>query len=378
MKKKNLLLVLFFPIVLFADYSWERSPAVHMVNDGIHALYNYEFESAISILDSAWKLDNTHPLIPFVLISAKWLKTQTQEGYTASYDMINYEVKKTVPIYTDLLEKYPDDPEVYLYLGSTYGIRARTAMASKEWLNVLFYGYKGLKYVRKAHNMDKNLIDVYMPIGLMEYFSCLSPAPVRWAAKITGLTTDCDVGLQYLNLAALEAQYSWIEASNVLSYAYLHILRDYGQCRKIIEPLTEQFFGHPFFAFMRAELLAKTGRWDELQVMIPRLEKFAMSGPFLQRNECQLKLAYLRGLKAFYHGNYSESLEKTNWVLENYHMEFDWLRGFSYLLQGQSYDMLGERHLAKRAYKQVLKMDNYYPEVVEAKTYLDHPFSIQN
>ena len=92
MKKKNLLLVLFFPIVLFADYSWERSPAGHMVNDGIHALYNYEFESAITILDSAWKLDNTHPLIPFVLISAKWLKTQTQEGYTASYDMINYEV----------------------------------------------------------------------------------------------------------------------------------------------------------------------------------------------------------------------------------------------------------------------------------------------
>ena len=146
MKKKSLLLI-YFPIILFAGYSWERSPAEPMVNDGIHALYNYEFESAISILDSAWKLDNTHPLIPFVLISAKWLKTQTQEGYTASYDMINYEVKKTVPIYTDLLEKYPDDPEVYLYLGSTYGIRARTAMASKEWLNVLFYGYKGLKYV---------------------------------------------------------------------------------------------------------------------------------------------------------------------------------------------------------------------------------------
>jgi len=378
MKKKSLLRVIFFPIVLFADYSWERSPAEPMVNDGIHALYNYEFESAISILDSAWELDNTHPLIPFVLISAKWLKTQTQEGYTASYDMINYEVEKTVPIYTDLLEKNPADPEVYLYLGSTYGIRARTAMASKEWLNVLFYGYKGLKYVRKAHNMDENLMDVYMPIGLMEYFSCLSPVPVRWAAKITGLTTACDVGLQYLNSAALEAQYSWIEASNVLSYAYLHILRDYDQCRKIIEPLTEQFSGHPFFAFMRAELLAKTGRWDELQVMIPKLEKFAASGPFLQRNECQLKLTYIRGLEAFYHGNYSESLEKTNWVLENYHMEFDWLRGFAYLLQGQSYDMLGERNLAKRAYKQVLKMDNYYPEVVEAKAYLNHPFSIQN
>ena len=73
MKKKNLLLVLFFPIVLFADYSWERSPAGHMVNDGIHALYNYQFEFAITILDSAWELDDKHPLIPFLLISVKWL-----------------------------------------------------------------------------------------------------------------------------------------------------------------------------------------------------------------------------------------------------------------------------------------------------------------
>ena len=95
--KKNSLLLIFSPIILFADYSWERSSAEFLINDGIHALYNYEFESAISILDSAWKLDDSHPLIPFVLISAKWLKTQTQEGYTASYDMINNEVGNAVP-----------------------------------------------------------------------------------------------------------------------------------------------------------------------------------------------------------------------------------------------------------------------------------------
>ena len=55
-------------------------------------------------------------------------------------------------------------------------------------------------------------------------------------------------------------------------------------------------------------------------------------------------------------------------------MEFDWLRGFAYLLQGQNYDMLGERNSAKKAYKQVLKMDDYYPEVREAKAYLKYPF----
>ena len=96
-------------------------------------------------MDSAWNLDDEHPLIPFVMISAKWLKSQTEEGYDASYFLIDNEVEKTIPIYKELIKKYPNDPEIVLYLGSTYGIRARTAMASKEWLNVLYYGFKGLK-----------------------------------------------------------------------------------------------------------------------------------------------------------------------------------------------------------------------------------------
>jgi len=337
-------------------------------------LYNYQFDFAIAILDSAWNLDDEHPLIPFVLISAKWLKTQTEEGYDASYLLIDNEVEKTIPIYKELIEKYPNDPEIVLYLGSTYGIRARTAMASKEWLNVLYYGFKGLKYVRKAHNMDENLMDVYMPMGLMEFFSCLSPAPVKLAAKIAGLEVDCKMGLQYLNIAATESHYSWIEASNVLTYVYLHIQREYKQSQQYIDSLVKEFPKHPFFAFMKAELLAKTGKWDKLELMMPRLEEFAESGPYLQKNECQLKLAYIRSLKAFHNGNYSESLSQTNWILENYHMEFDWLKGFTFLIQGKCFDILGDRRSAIKAYKQVMKMDRYYPEVEEGRAYLDTPY----
>ena len=77
MKKTQLLLFILFPIILSADYYWENSSAEPLVHNGIQLLYNYEFDSAISILDSAWELDNSHPLIPFVLIAAKWLKVQT-------------------------------------------------------------------------------------------------------------------------------------------------------------------------------------------------------------------------------------------------------------------------------------------------------------
>ena len=353
--------------IVFPSYLQGVSSAEIIVEDGINALYNYEFEKAIALLDSAFMLDSSLPVLPFVLIAANWLHSQTQVGYDASYQKINEGVEATIPIYTALIYQYPSNAEYYLYLGSTYGIRARTALASKEWLDVLYFGYQGLKYIRKAEKMDPHLYDVYMPIGLMEYFACLSPKPVKLGAKLVGLSSDCIEGLHHLEIAAKESQYSWIEASNVLTYAYLHIERNYHKAEQIINPLVDRFPGHPYFTFLKAELLAKTNQWEELDELYTILYQFASKGPFLQQNECQLKLSYIEGLQAYFYNDFNRAIEKCNWILSNYHMEFDWLKGFAYNLRGQCYEELEDVELAILDYKEVLKMDDYYPEVNEAK-----------
>ena len=367
MRYSSFITFLLFSSFLLPVNNREKSPAELIVQDGINAMYNYDFEYAITILDSAWQIDNTHPVPPFVLIAAKWLHTQIREGYDASYEKIDSEVEATLPIYKSLIAQYPENPEYYLYLGSTYGIRARTALAGKAWLDVLYFGYQGLKYIRKAQDMDSELKDVYMPLGLMEYFACLSAAPVQWGAKLIGLSTDCVVGITHLEIAAKESHYSWIEASNVLTYVYLHIERDFTKTEQIITPLVEQFPGHPYFAFLRGELLAKTQKWDELDELMPKLREFASKGSFLQQNECQLKLAYIEGVTAYYKKDYTNAISKFNWILSNYHMEFDWLKGFTHFLRGQSHEQIGEFGLALADFKEVLKMDSYYPEVEKAQ-----------
>ena len=55
-------------------------------------------------------------------------------------------------------------------------------------------------------------------------------------------------------------------------------------------------------------------------------------------------------------------------------MEFDWLKGFAHLLRGKSYDIMGKRELAIIDYKEVLKMDEYYLEVEEARNFIKHAF----
>ena len=373
MKIAIYILFIFFPDNLLS-YSWNNSKADSLVQKAIAELYNYKFDNSISLLDRAWIIDNEHPVIPFLQTTSNWLKSQTEEGYVASYLTILSEVKRTIPIYKKLIKKYPHNPEYYLYLGSTYGMNARIALANKEWLNTLFSGYSGLKYIRKAEKMDQNLYDVYMPIGFMEYFTCSLPRSIRYGSKLLGFNSNCNSGIDNLQLAIDKSYYSWTEASNVLTYILLYIEKDFSRAEDIISPLLDRYPEHPLFPFLIGEIYIKTLNWSKLDKLMPRLEYLSNNGPYYQKNECNLKYYYLRALKAFYEKKYNKCINYSDLVINNYNMEFDWLLYFCYLLRGKSNDVLNKRQLAIADYKEVLNIGHYYPEYEEAKLLLNEPY----
>ena len=43
---------------------------------------------------------------------------------------------------------YKQKAEYYLYLGSSYGLKARVALAKKDWLNVILFGYLWLQNIK--------------------------------------------------------------------------------------------------------------------------------------------------------------------------------------------------------------------------------------
>tara|TARA_Y100001970_G_C14219349_1_gene851679 strand:+ start:1171 stop:2313 length:1143 start_codon:yes stop_codon:yes gene_type:complete len=375
-------IVIFTLFILYPDnllsYSWNNSKASSLVDEAINELYNYKFDNSISLLDRAWLIDNEHPVIPFLQITSKWLKSQTEEGYMSSYLTILSEIEHTVPIYKRLIKKYPNDPEYVLYLGSTYGMNARIALANKEWLSALLSGYSGLKYIRKAEKMDKNLHDVYMPIGFMEYFVCTFPRSIRYGSKLFGLNGNCNSGIDNLQLAIDKSYYSWIEASNVLTYILLYIEKDFYRAEDIISPLLEQYPDHPLFPFLIGEIYIKTSKWSKLEELMPNLDYLSKNGPYYQKNECRLKYYYLRALKAFYNKKYKNCIYYSDFVINTYNMEFDWLLYFCYLLRGKSNDILNKRQLAIADYKKVLNIGSHYPEYKEAKLLLNVPYKENN
>ena len=107
---------------------------------------------------------------------------------------------------------------------------------------------------------------------------------------------------------------------------------------------------------------------------MPKLKYFINNNSNLLKNECELKLRHINALKAFSKNDFNLVIEETNWIIDNYKMEFDWLLGFAYMIRGKTYDKLLMRELAIKDYKSVVKLDNYYPEIEEAKQLIKLPY----
>tara|TARA_B000000609_G_C24181066_1_gene358411 strand:+ start:2965 stop:4080 length:1116 start_codon:yes stop_codon:yes gene_type:complete len=357
----------FFLLVFIVFSSAQNLKINESLQNGIYDLYSYNFSSSTKHLNTVLKLDRSNSIAPFLLIVNDWLMNQTEFGYNESYEAIISGVKNTIPKYKALISDYPNKAEYYLFLGSTYGLKARVSLASKDWLDVLYSGYAGIKYIKEAQKIDSTLYDVNLSIGLLEYFLCISSVPIQFVGKVMGFKCDCEIGKENLELALKESKYAWIESANILSYIYLYFERDYDNALRTSSLLVDNFPDHPLFIFLKAESLAKNNMWDEVNKILPKLEQIVKNNKHLLKNEVELKLKHIYVLRAFNNENYNYVIQETNWMIENYKMEFDWLLGFAYMIRGKTFDKLGMNEMALKDYKSVLKLNNYFPEIEEAK-----------
>ena len=106
------------------------------------------------------------------------------------------------------------------------------------------------------------------------------------------------------------------------------------------------------------------------------MKENSQRGHFLFKSECHLKYQYILALQAYNQTDFNKTIDITTSIIENYNMEFEWLKGFAYFLRAKSYDLMDQRILAIDDYNQVFIMDDFYPEVGLAREYIKKPFSL--
>ena len=171
--------------ILLCEKSSQILENNNFINLAIDKLYNYDFDSTSYYLDLAYIDNKNHPLIPFLNTTNSWLSTQSNLGFESSYKNIRNSIKENIPIYKKLINEFPDNAEYFLYLGSLYGLEARIELARSNWLKAFFSTRKGNNYIVRAYELNPELIDIYLPLGLISYYACISNPFIKFVAKIS-------------------------------------------------------------------------------------------------------------------------------------------------------------------------------------------------
>ena len=348
----------------------DDDPSAAMLWRGIDAMYSYRFAAAAAALDSVIAGDPYNVVAPFVAVANHWLKSLTEQGYQASHAALLQAIDATLPHYEAMIARFGRRADILLYFGSTYGLRARIALADKRWTAVIYSGLKGWRLIRQAHKLDPTLADAYLPIGIFEYYAGMSSKPVQLIARMFGINPDRAAGIQELEQAVLQAPLAWIEAASTLSIVHLYIENNPGLAYHYADLLTRHYPEHYYFNFLKVEALVRTRRLDEEKAFMPELKALFMQSHPSQQLEWSLKFANLEAELAYDEGNWAVALERSHWVIDHYDMEFDWHLGFAYHLRGRIRERQADLAGARNDYRSVVKLDNKTYVVAHAQAAL--------
>jgi hypothetical protein len=347
---------------------------VDQVWAGVNAFYNYETARAIEILDRARREYPDNPTVHLTWAAARWLHSQANDPVAVTYRTLEQDLAVIIPVYRDLVQRFPDQPIYQLYYGSALGLKARVHLGKKEWFQTLMSAYRGFNIIQSVARDNPQMVDAQLPIGIVEYYAALSNVLVKWAVQLFGLESNRRAGLQKIEYAADHGEFAWIEAKSICAFLYLWVDPDPAQALRHSQTLVEHFPGNYYFNILYVESLIRTKHYAEAHTRLQLLEQKFNDLTAVQQQWYRGYLRYEWALYHFHHGAYATALKEVEEAIAGYGAELDVILTNAWLLKGRLHDLAGERVAARNAYRQCIARANYTAAVEQARIHLQQPY----
>jgi hypothetical protein len=368
--RRSIITFIFFSTLFSKDY-YEGD---HLVKDGVYALYNYEFDSAVTILTNARDQYPDHPGVHLIWVAARWVRSQANDSFEEANILLETDLVLIQPVYEELVDRFDYDQTYQLYRGSALSLSARVTLGKKKWLKTFFRAYKGFSIIDNVAKKSPEIKDARLPIGIVEYYSAMSNILIKWAVELYGLDASREAGLNEISMAANEGDWAWIEAKGILSFLYLWVEDEPILAFKHSKDLVAHFPKNYYFNLLLLESMIRIGNSQNIKAIIEDIELLSPNLTHRQKEWYGSYFDYERALFFFHQKKYSDALEFLNSAINSYTAELDIILGNAYLLQGMTYDMMNDRNEAKSSYKKCLKLDNFSSTMNKAKQYLNQPY----
>lgn len=357
-----------FPAKLDADLS-----------AGASAIYQLDFKSAEEHFHRAIQLQPEHPAAHFFLLMLTW--------YRLTYDSLIHrnpalektlldQAESTFAIAKEFSKSGQTETVGYLYMGGASGAKGWYHVTRSQWVRAYFAGKKGYGLVRKAVNLDPELYDAYLGVGMYEYYAATLGPTLKVLASFA-IRGDKESALRNLRLAELKSRYVRLEAAYFLWNAAL----EEGRLDDALEKmkfLNRSFPDSPLFKWCEIQTLYVQKKWEEALKKSEEFISLANAGPQPENFVSPYELLMS---KVLYHSGMS-ALELKDIKLAKHYFdrtidqpaEFQGWKVLAYLRRGELFDLESKRLDALGKYRAVLRFPEFWDTHKIARQRIKEPY----
>jgi tetratricopeptide (TPR) repeat protein len=237
-----------------------------LINKAINLVYHQEYSVAMAMCDQV--IEN-YPDNPMGYLGKAAVYHIIMLNYRVSLFENQFDSLITLAIKTGekAIKKYKDDANAYFVLGAAYGFRGLNRIRKGQWFGAFRDGVRGISHLMKAHEMKKDLYDVYYGLGLYYYWKS---AKAKVLTFLLLMKDEREKGIEYLKISIEKGNFSSTEAVFALIEIYYYEDR-YEEALEEALSLKDKFSNDPTWNYLTAKILEKLGRWQESKKYFSKL-----------------------------------------------------------------------------------------------------------
>lgn len=311
--------LLFLHLPLFGSVPGADRVALSQVRkltiEGLHYLYDLDVERANQKFDEAIAVNGSHPR-PYVSRAMAPLWTFFATKSQSDYEEAVHRATKAIEVAEESMEDFRKSArgaemrshyaDVLASLGTAYGFRSFAHAHKKNYLKAAWDAKKGYDFFRDAVKADSTFYDAYLWLGMIHFAIGTIPKPLQWIVSMLGIEGNRDGGIREMELAAVGAIYSSVEAKYYLAQFYPWYSGDFEASERILEDILKRYPRNTVFMYARGYLALRRNNIETALPYFLRIKE--IDNPYfpsftrfadLRIGDCYFRLGdYTRGREA--------------------------------------------------------------------------------
>ena len=285
--------------------------------------------------------------------TALWWRILLDPESRALDDEFSASVERAIRTTEAWVDRTPQDPEPWFYLGGAYAARVQWRVLREERLAAARDGKRIKQSLERAIALEPRLDDAYFGIGLYKYYADVAPAAARFLRFLLLLPGgDRDEGLEEMLRARDRGRLLQGEADYQLHLIYLWYEERTDRALELLRGLQRQYPANPLFLMQIADIQESyqhdiTGSLATWRTLLAMAREQRVNAAAIAETRAHLGVA--RQLEELHQTD--RAIEELQALVAAKPAAPYGALATGYLRLGEAYDRIGERTHAQAAYR---------------------------